>query len=122
MADLTGVTGYVTVNGAPYAFSKWKLGIKCGLPNLTNFLTQGFKKNGRGVKGATVTVSGPFDAGMPVVSGVVYQFTLGWDAGLAFTLNARVGQEDLDNDVESNPNASFTAESTGPFSVQVGIG
>lgn len=122
MADLTGVTGAVLVDGTSLAFSKWKLAIKCSIVKLTNFLTQGFQKNGRGVKGASITISGPFDAAMPLVAGTVYQFTLVWDAGLQFVVSARVGQGDLDNDVEQNPNASFTAESTGPFSVQVGVG
>lgn len=120
--DLTGITGYVKVGGASLAFSKWKLAIKVGLPKLTNFLTQGFQKNGRGVKGATVTISGPFDAAMPLIAGTVYEFTLGWDAGLEIVVSARVGQSDLDNDVEQNPNAGFTAESTGPFSVGGGVG
>ena len=120
MAFLSGVTGFVKVGAATYAFGKWKLAIKAGNPKVTNFAGGGYQDLVRGVISATLSCSGAYDVGnMPLAAGTTYVFTLGLSPGVQLSASFLVTSLDVDNDVEDAPRLNITGESTGTFTASI---
>jgi hypothetical protein len=148
MADnyISGKTGSVSVPNlssvlVPYSFSKWKATLTAKLNDITNFTTQGYQKMLASIVSASLTVSGPYNAGNmnppftqvadptdgpPTGSGpgpytgfavgVQYTFNLGWTSSLGLAIPAIIETIDIDDDVQTDATISITAKSTGPFS------
>src|SRR5262245_36508639 len=121
---LSGITGYVKVKtgaAAPvaYALNKWKLSFKTNLPNVSGFNSQGYHDNVKGKTIGTVTCSGPYDGAMPLVSGDLYEFHLGFSPTLELVLSARVSELSPANDYEDRPTLDITAESSGVITAAV---
>lgn len=120
MANKSGTTGYVMVGSTPYAFGKWKSGMKGGAPKTTNFTTGGFQTVVPGVVESTITLSGPWNVGsMPLAINGVYVFHLGLDTGVELVVTAQVSGIEPENDVEGTPSVSVTATSTGSFTAAI---
>ncbi len=116
MAFLSGKDGFTTVQGVVYAFGKWKASIKTVAVKTSNFTSLGFDDNVEGFTGAQLTLNGPYDEGnMPLTSGQVYTFNLGWAVGISLQIDARVTGIDPSNDAEGTPTLDITAQSKGEF-------
>ncbi len=117
---LSGLTGGVLVAGNVYSFGKWKASIKCKLIPRNNFTSQGFQLLVKGFLDATLTISGPYDAGnMPITCGNAYLFTLQWTAAITFPVVAFVESLEPDDDAEDAPNVAITAKSSGLFTPSI---
>lgn len=116
--QLSGKLGFVTIGASTFAFSKWKVSIKCEPVKVTNFNSNGFQQLVPGIHSATVSVSGPYDVGaMPIVVGGLYEFYLGLKAGTFIKVPAMVTGWEPDNDVEGAPQLTINGESTGTFTI-----
>jgi hypothetical protein len=143
---ISGKTGSVQVPNlssvlVPYSFSKWTAMLTAKLNDITNFTTQGYQKMLSSIVSASLTVSGPYNAGnmnppftqaadpangpptggasgayTGFAVGVQYTFFLGWTASLALAIPAIIETIDIADDVQTDATISITAKSTGPFS------
>jgi hypothetical protein len=116
---LSGVEGFVNINGTPYNFGTWRLTIRAKLPDRSGFLSQGYQANVAGRKGGTIALSGPYDGGLPLAAGEEYEFHLGLAAGLFLVVNARVEEIVPSNDADDAPKIDVTAQTNGPFTAAV---
>ncbi len=136
---IAGKEGYVKVGSSGgsdddglFAFDKWKASLKCSLTKITNFTTNGFQRMLSCIVSATISVSGPYNAGNYDAANTVsmtgnsvpeagftvggsYTWILGFETSLFLEIVAIISSLDVDNDVESNAKVSITAESDGEF-------
>ncbi len=117
---ISGKDGYVLVNDAEFAFDKWGLKVKTKTPSVKNFTSQGFEETVKGFTDGTISLSGPYDQGnMPLESGEVYEFHLGWKAGIEIVVNARVQEIGPDVNADDADRVSVTALSQGVFTAAI---
>src|SRR4051812_47413668 len=128
----SGVFGYVQIADVPplappldegvrYNFGTWRAVNRCKAVDRTGFQSLGFQANVGGRRGATITLSGPFDEDMIFEPGKLYEFHLGLDDDgdiiVELVVTARVTDATPANDSDDAPKLDVTAESHGPFDV-----
>lgn len=114
-----GPSGSVLVAGVPYAFGKWRCGMKANLPRVNNF-TSAFQQLVVGLKSNSITLEGPYDGGnMPLTVGNSYAFTLRFTAGLDLLITALVAEISPSQDIEDAARISITCESSGTFTASI---
>lgn len=117
---ISGKTGSVLVGGVAYAFGKWKLSMKTGLPKVTNFNTGGYQLLVSGITSGTITLEGPYNQGnMPVTCGNSYAFTLTWAPTITIAVTAFVESIEASDDVEGAGHVVVTAQSSGSFTAAI---
>lgn len=116
---LSGVTGHVVIEGTAHNFGKWRCSMKNKAVDRAGFLSQGYAANARGRTSGTISLTGPYDGGLPVTVGEVYEFHLGYTDDLELVVTARVTELTPANDADDGPVLDVTAESTGPFDAAV---
>jgi hypothetical protein len=120
MSILSGTTGHVKIGSTSYAFDKWKLAIKAGAPNVTNFTSSGYKQIVSGVIAGTLTISGPYNQGSMAFSvNTTYTWLLGLDTGVELSVSAKLTSLEVDNNVEDSPRVSIGAETSGSFTSSI---
>ena len=120
MAFHAGKTGRVTVGVANWKLNRWEADIRTDIVDTTNFESGGFKENIAGLQYASITASGPYDAGsMAMTSGTSYSFTLQIGTGITFTITARVASIRVGTEVADKGTVTVTAESTGTFTPSI---
>lgn len=114
-----GPSGSVLIGGVAYAFGKWRLQMKGGLPRVNNF-TSAFQQLVAGLASATIQLDGPYDGGnMPLTLLTSYVFTLKYSASISIAVTALVGDITPSQDIEDAGRISVTAESSGPFTISI---
>lgn len=114
-----GPSGSVLVGGVAYAFGKWRVSFKSGLPKVNNF-TSAYQQLVAGLLSATLSLEGPYDGGnMPLTAGVSYAFTLKFSNAITLTVTAYVESIDPSQDIEDAARVSVTAQSSGSFTASV---
>lgn len=117
---LSGKSGSTNIGATSYSFGKWKVALKTNLPKVTNWNSGGFQQLVSGITEATLTISGPYDAGnMPFTVGNSYIWLLNWTNVLGLSVPAIIESIDADNDVDGNPTISITARSSGNFTAAI---
>jgi hypothetical protein len=97
-------------------FGKWKLRTRTVKPSMNNFKS-GFQKKVSGLRGAELTIDGPWDVGaLGIEAGGEYSFRLGVTASVFLDVDAIV-DFDASNDVEDAPRITITGDSNGAFSI-----
>ncbi len=120
MALLSGKSGFVLQNGVARRFGKWESPMECDAPKANNFVDAPYKIFIPGLLGTTVTISGPYDAGlMPFTLGSTYTLSLGWTIGLSLGVTGFVKNLKPANDVEGIPTLDVVLQVSGPFTVSV---
>lgn len=122
MADnyISGKSGGVKVGATAYSFGKWKALMKMNLPSITNFTSGGAQALLDAIKRATITLVGPYNQGnMPFVVGTTYTWLLHFTDAINLSIPAKVESIDVDNDVETNPVITITAQSDGTFTAAI---
>jgi hypothetical protein len=115
---VSGLLGYVNVDGVAKSFGKWRCPIKVVKPKVNNFKSA-FQRIVSGLVGATIQIEGPWDVGaMGLTAGNSYVFQLGVTPSLFLTVTAIIDVE-ASNDVEDAPRITITGETDGPFSLLV---
>jgi len=112
-----GRSGSVIVNGAPQPLTDWSVDGKTDIIDVTNFLSGGAAENEAGISSVDITASGPYDGSSAAQPGTITTFILSTGAGPAFTVAARVSSIKIDLNVKDVAKVTYTATSTGPFSV-----
>jgi hypothetical protein len=116
---ISGIAGSTTVGGVTYAFGKWKLSFKSGLPKVNNF-TSVYQQLVTGLLSATLTLDGPYDGGnMPLTAGATYVFVCKFSSAITLTLSAIVESIDPTQDIEDAARVSVTAQSSGSFTAAI---
>ena len=116
---ISGTSGSVTVGGATYAFGKWRLSLKAGLPKVNNF-TSVYQQLVVGLLSATLTLEGPYDGGnMPLTAGTSYVFVCKFSSTYTLTLTALVESIDPSQDIEDAGRVSVTAQTSGSFTASI---
>lgn len=114
---IAGPSGSVTVGGVAYAFGKWRLSLKAGLPKVNNF-TSAYQQLVTGLYSATLTLEGPYDGGnMPLTVGTSYAFVCKFNSTYTITVTALVESIDPSQDIEDAARITVTAQSTGSFTL-----
>jgi hypothetical protein len=114
-----GPSGSVLVGGVAYAFGKWRISMKTGLPRVNNF-TSAYQQLVAGLTSATISIDGPYDGGnMPLTAGTSYAFTLRVNGAISLVVTALVGEINPSQDIEDAARISITAESNGSFTAAV---
>jgi hypothetical protein len=120
MAILSGSTGFLKLGSTAYAFDKWKLSMKAGSPNVTNFTSAGYRQIVLGIISGSLTCSGPYNNGsMALVMNTSYVFHLGFDTGVELSVTATVTGIEVDNNVEDAPRINIAGEVSGSFTSSV---
>lgn len=120
MSIPSGSTGFVKLGSTAYAFGKWKIAMKSGTPNVTNFTSAGYRQLVAGIIQGTLTCSGPYNSGsMPLAMNTSYVWHLGMDTGIELSVTATLTGLEVDNDVEDAPRINITAEISGSFTSSV---
>lgn len=120
MPFYTGKTGSVTVGGSAQPLTDWSLDGKVEAIEVTNFTSNGYQESEAGIAGCDITASGPYDGGAGAQPGTTANFVLtaGSGAGApSFTVSARITSIKIDTNVKGVAMISYTAQSTGSFSV-----
>lgn len=115
---LTGLTGYVTVNGAQITGDKFDTSRKQVVVDRSNFTTEGLPLNGPGQKTGEFVVEGPYEGILGVNEGSLYTFVFGITAVLFLAVQARVSEVNLTQDKNTGPRFRITAEQYGAATVQ----
>jgi hypothetical protein len=114
-----GPSGSVLVGGVAYAFGKWRVNIKGGLPRVNNF-TSAYQQLVAGLTSGTLTLEGPYDGGnMPLAVLTAYTFTLKWSNSITLTMPAVVSEIGGSQDIEDAARLTVTAETSGSFTASV---
>lgn len=120
MGYLSGITGSVAVGATNYAFSKWRIPMKSGLPKVTNFNTAPYQQLVTGILSATIYLEGPYDQGsMAFAAGTSYGWILRWTSSVSLTVTAFIEELQPDVDVEGAARVAITAQSSGSFTASI---
>lgn len=114
---LSGITGYVKVNGVKKTGDKWSADLNQQVVDRSNFMTEGEPSNAPGQRTGQITFEGPYEGVLGMERGIVYAFTLGNTAELGLVVNARVSAINFSNDKDSGPRFKVTAAQYGPATV-----
>lgn len=118
MPFFPGKSGNVSVNGTLQPLTDWSVDGKTDPIDVTNFLSLGAQENEAGISSLDISASGPYDGGASAQPGALVQFVLSCGpAGPNFTVTARVQSIKIDQNVKDVAKISYSAASTGPFSV-----
>jgi hypothetical protein len=118
MALISGLLGYVNVDGASKSFGKWRLRTKTNKPRVNNFKSA-VQRIVSGLIGAELEVDGPWDVGtLGMAAGGTYSFQLGVTPSIFLAVTAIVDW-DASNDVEDAPRIRITGDSDGLFTLVV---
>ena len=116
---LSGIGAATTVGGVTYAFGKWRLSFKSGLPKVNNF-TSVYQQLVVGLLSATLTLEGPYDGGnMPLTAGTSYVFVCKWSNAIILTVTALVESIDGSQDIEDAGRVTVTAQTSGSFTASI---
>lgn len=114
-----GPSGSVTVGGVTYAFGKWRVSFKGGLPKVNNF-TSAFQQLVAGLTSGTITLEGPYDGGnMPLSVLTSYVFVCKFSNSITLTIPALVESIDPSQDIEDAARVSVTAQTSGSFTASI---
>lgn len=117
---LAGKSASVSVAGTLYRFKKWKLDMKAGVLNVTNFQSGGYREVVPGIIEASLELEGPYDGGnMPLTVGTSYAFTLTYSGAINILVTAMVAKIAPDVDVEKEEIIHVTAEVSGTFTAAI---
>lgn len=115
----SGLTGSVKVGDVSYAFGKWKVSYKQNLPKVNNF-TSAYQQLVNGLTSATVTITGPYDAGnMDFTVGDAVEFVLAVNAELSFTVPVLLSDIEIEDDIDDAARVTLTGQSTGDFEAAI---
>lgn len=125
----SGKTGSVSIGGSVQPLTDWSLEITSEPVDITNFTSQGYEENVSGVTRANITCSGPYDgltsASIGDANGLTTAFILATGttqgvsptAGPSFTINARVTNVSISQNVRGVAMVNITAQSNGVLSI-----
>ncbi len=120
MAFLSGKDGSVKIGATSFAFGKWRVPLKIGLPKVTNFTSQGAQLLVTGVYAGTVIVEGPWDVGnMPFALGQSAVWLLGVSNAIALSVTGYIESIEPSDDTEDTPRVTITVQSSGPFTAAI---
>lgn len=125
MAFFSGKLGSVSIGGTEQPLTDWSLDYKCEATETTNFMDDGYASHVYGIRSADISASGPYDgtAGVQPGIGTDVVFVLKVDSvtvgAPSFTINAVVTSVKIDQSVKDVAKVSYTATSTGSFTITV---
>jgi hypothetical protein len=119
---ISGKDGSVVINNGSdveYAFGKWSVPMKAGLPKVNNF-TSDFQQLVAGLTSGTINLEGPYDGGnMPLTVGTKYTFKLNFNGSIQLSVPAIVETVEPSQDVDDAARVKVTAQSTGSFTAAI---
>ncbi len=116
---VSGIGASVKIGTTTYAFEKWKISFKSGLPKVNNF-TSVYQQLVGGITSATVTLEGPYDEGNMAFSvGSAVSFILSWDGSTHLTVPVLLESIDPSQDVNDAGRVSVVGQSTGSFTAAI---
>lgn len=120
MSFISGNDGYVKLGATSYSFNNWKLTVDPGNKKFFAFGSR-FQRTLPGGVAGTISASGPYNSGSTALApGTVYEFHLGWEAGVEIVVSARLGPVDFTNAVQPGGEpgtVGITADSEGTFTI-----
>ena len=117
MPFFAGKSGSISVGGALQPLTDWSIDGKADAIETTNFLSGGAQESETGIAGVDITASGPYDGTAGAQPGTVAVFILSTGAGPSYSVAARITSIKVDLNVKDVAKVSYTAQSTGTFSV-----
>jgi len=112
-----GKSGSISVNGALQPLTDWSIDGKTDAIDVTNFTSGGAQESEAGISSVDITASGPYDGSSAAQPGTISAFILSTGSGPSYTVLARITSVKVDLSVKDVAKISYTAQSTGPFSV-----
>jgi hypothetical protein len=122
MAFFAGKAGSVSVGGGAKKLTDWSLDYKADPIETTNFEDAGYASHVYGIKSADISASGPYEGAAGGQPGAGDHVTFILDcggAGPTFTVNALLTSVKIDQNVKDVAKISYTATSTGEFTITV---
>lgn len=121
MAFYAGKLGSVSVGGNAQPLTDWSIDYKCDAIDTTNFTDDGYISSVYGLRSCDISASGPYDgsAGAQPGTGANVTFVLATGGGPSFTINALLTSVKVDQNVKDVAKVSYTATSTGEFTITV---
>jgi hypothetical protein len=123
MAFYAGKSGSVSIGGgAAQSLTDWSIDVKSDAIETTNFTSTGYAEQAYGPKSCDISASGPYDgsAGGQPGTGDHVAFALNVGGGhAAFSCNALITSVKIDQSVKDVAKISYTATSTGEFTITV---
>jgi hypothetical protein len=123
MPFYAGKGGSVSVGGTTQPLTDWSIDYKCDPIETTNFSDAGFTSHVYGIKSCDISASGPYDGSAGAQPGdganVAFVLSAGAAGGPSFTINALVTSVKIDQNIKDVAKISYTATSTGLFTITV---
>jgi len=122
MAFYSGRTGSITVGGSSQPLNQWGLDYKCDPIETTNFDSKGYAEHVYGIRSADISASGPYDGSAGAQPGTGDKVTFALSTGTggpSFSIDAVLTSVKIDVDVKDVAKISYTATSTGEFTITV---
>lgn len=129
MAFFAGKGGTVSIGDLAVAtVTDWSIDYKADAIETTNFADEGYASHVYGIRSCDISASGPYagDAGgqpglteAGVDTLVTFTFDCGGDGGPSFEIEAVLTSVKIDQSVKDVAKISYTATSTGAFTITV---
>ena len=129
MAFFAGKNGTVSIGAnTPAPVTDWSIDYKSDPIETTNFSDGGYASHVYGIRSCDISASGPYNGdagGQPglTVAGVdtlvTFVFDTGGDGGPSFTIDALLSSVKIDQSIKDVAKISYTATSTGEFTITV---
>lgn len=122
MPFYAGRLGSISVEGTEKPLTDWSLDYKCDPIETTNFDDGGYASHVYGIRSADISASGPYNGaagGQPGAGDDVTFILDTGNGGPSFTVNAVLTSVKIDQNVKDVAKISYTATSTGEFTITV---
>ncbi len=113
---ISGVSGFMLVNGVAKTADKWSADIKTNIVDRQNYTTGGVPINAAGQGTGDITMEGPYEGPLNITNGTIYTFFLGINTlgSVGLSVQGRVSSVQFSNDSNDGPRFRVQAAQYGP--------